>query len=346
MGRSLPGTPYPASGTPSLSRVPMWLRRPRPHGANGTDWVITGQKMFTSLAEEARWVFTLTRTNTEVAKHQGLTFFLVPFESPQLSVAPIRTMSGKRTNITFFDGVRVADEWRVGEVDGGWKVMLVALAFERGVVGGVSDIAALYRSALTHVRAALDLEDRPLLVNPAVRQRLARIAIDEEVANLLGARAAWAAAQGVPKQEGAEGKLFGTEAYSARRRGPSRRAGARGALDRRRRGGASRGLGGARLSLRAHPHRGRRYQRDPKEPHRRAHTRTPQTALTGSGPMRAAWAAGLQPITPSWRRRWISPWSSPSTSCNTSPVCSPRVGEGRSATGSTPESRTGLPGTI
>lgn len=171
---------------------------------DGEHWVVTGQKMFTSLAEEATWVFMLTRTNTEVAKHRGLTFFLVPLDDPNVEIRPVRTLSGKRTNITFYDGVRVHDDWRVGDVDGGWQVMLVALAFERGVAGGVSDIAALYDAARAELRGNDD---------PSVRARLARVAIDKEVADLLGARAAWAAASGIPKQEGAEAKLFGTESY-------------------------------------------------------------------------------------------------------------------------------------
>ena len=180
---------------------------------DGDGWVISGQKMFTSLAEEASWAFVLTRTNPQAAKHRGLTFFLVPMDTEGISVAPVRTLSGKRTNITFYDGVRIDDRWRVGEVDGGWQVMLVALSFERGVAGGVSDIAALYHDVLAYLTDATDEQGRSLLHIPSVRARLARVAIDKEVADLLGARAAWAAAAGIPRQEGAEAKLFGTEAY-------------------------------------------------------------------------------------------------------------------------------------
>jgi alkylation response protein AidB-like acyl-CoA dehydrogenase len=177
---------------------------------DGDGWVITGQKMFTSLAEEARWAFVLTRTNTDVAKHRGLTFFLVPME--QVEVRPVRTLAGKRTNITFFDGVRVGDEWRIGGVDGGWQVLLVALAFERGAAGGVSDISALYDAAVARLSEPDGHGTRPI-DDPHVRARLVKIAIDKEVADVLGDRAAWAASKGVPRQEGAEAKLFGTEAY-------------------------------------------------------------------------------------------------------------------------------------
>jgi alkylation response protein AidB-like acyl-CoA dehydrogenase len=179
---------------------------------DGDDWVITGQKMFTSLAEEASWAFMLTRTDPEAAKHRGLTFFLVPMDSPGVEVREVRTLSGKRTNVTFYDEVRVPDELRVGEVNGGWDVMLVALAFERGVAGGIADVRALYDAALANASAQVD-DTRPLLDDPSVRERLARIAVDIEVCELLGARAAWVATRELPGTEGAEVKLFATEAY-------------------------------------------------------------------------------------------------------------------------------------
>jgi 3-oxocholest-4-en-26-oyl-CoA dehydrogenase alpha subunit len=96
---------------------------------DGDGWRIDGQKIFTSLAEESEWVFLLTRTDPDVPKHQGLTFFLVPTSAPGFELRRIHTLSGKRTNTTFYDGVYVDDEWRVGEVNGGWQVMLVALSF-------------------------------------------------------------------------------------------------------------------------------------------------------------------------------------------------------------------------
>ena len=92
---------------------------------DGDDWVINGQKMFTTLAHEAAYVFLLTRTNPDVAKHRGLTMFLVPMDTPGIEVTPIWTLSGERTNITFYRDVRVSDAARVGDVDGGWDVMRV-----------------------------------------------------------------------------------------------------------------------------------------------------------------------------------------------------------------------------
>jgi alkylation response protein AidB-like acyl-CoA dehydrogenase len=182
---------------------------------DGADWVIDGQKMFTSVAEEATWAFLLTRTNTEAAKHRGLTFFLVDMRLPGVEIREMRTMSGKRTNVTFYDGVRVPDAYRVGDVDGGWEVMRVALSFERGIAGGVSGALQLFEDALEYVRGTFDAQGRPRSDDPLVRERLVRVAIDNEVTELLAQRAAWVALAGqLPGQEGAECKLFATEAFT------------------------------------------------------------------------------------------------------------------------------------
>ena len=84
-------------------------------------------------------MFLLTRTTANGPKRQGLTFFLVPLDRDGVEIQPVFTLSGKRTNATFYDDVYVEDKWRVGEVDEGWQVMLVALSYERGIAGGVRD---------------------------------------------------------------------------------------------------------------------------------------------------------------------------------------------------------------
>ena len=76
---------------------------------DGDEWVINGQKMFTTNAQEADYVFMLTRTNTDVPKHRGLTTFLVPLTPPGVEIQPVLTLSGERTNLTFYTDVRVDD---------------------------------------------------------------------------------------------------------------------------------------------------------------------------------------------------------------------------------------------
>ncbi len=98
---------------------------------DGDEWLLTGSKMFTTLAHVSDFVFLLARTDPEVPKHEGLTVFLVPLDAPGVEIRPVATLGGERTNATFYDAVRVRDADRVGEVDGGWSVMALALDVER-----------------------------------------------------------------------------------------------------------------------------------------------------------------------------------------------------------------------
>jgi hypothetical protein len=122
-------------------------------------------------------------------------------------------MGGERTNITYYDDVKVDDKYRVGEVDGGWKVMMTALVFERNSAW-YGELVRLLDHALTWARTAPSPEGGAMIDDPLVRERLARIAIGNEVSNLLGWRAAWMAANhDLPGVEGTMAKLFTTEHY-------------------------------------------------------------------------------------------------------------------------------------
>ncbi|MBS1847394.1 MAG: acyl-CoA dehydrogenase family protein [Actinobacteria bacterium] len=181
---------------------------------DGDTWTINGSKMFTTLAHEASYVFLLTRTNPDVAKHKGLTMFVVPLDSPGIEISPVHTMGGERTNITYYDDVVVDDRYRVGAVDGGWGVMMTALVFERN--------SAWYGEAVRLLDHAVQWAARTpgvngcatMLGDPLVRERIASAAIGNEVSNLLGWRAAWLASIGtLPSVEGTMAKLFTTEHY-------------------------------------------------------------------------------------------------------------------------------------
>ncbi len=181
---------------------------------DGDEWVITGQKMFTTLAHEAAYVFLLARTNLDVPKHQGLTIFLVPLDAPGVEITPVHTLGGERTNVTYYNDVRVPDSLRVGEVDRGWEVANVALAFERGGMG-LTESDRMWRQT---VDWATDTErdGRPVIEDPLVRERLARVAIDNEVAKLLAYRVSWVVASGgVPSVEGSMHKLFYAERFQS-----------------------------------------------------------------------------------------------------------------------------------
>ncbi|MEB3980602.1 acyl-CoA dehydrogenase family protein [Mycobacterium sp. 663a-19] len=115
-------------------------------GSDGA-WIINGSKMFTSNAQNARYVFLLTNTDPQGPKHKNLTMFLVPLDSPGIEIQPIRTLDGDRTNIVYYSDVRVDDLYRIGEVNGGWTVMRAALDSEHGMVDpedhGLQYIAAM-----------------------------------------------------------------------------------------------------------------------------------------------------------------------------------------------------------
>ena len=115
--------------------------------ADGSSWVINGSKMFTSNAQNARYVFLLTNTDPQGPKHKNLTMFLVPLDSPGIEIQAIRTLDGDRTNIVYYSDVRVDDLYRIGEVNGGWTVMRSALDSEHGIVApedhGLQYIAAM-----------------------------------------------------------------------------------------------------------------------------------------------------------------------------------------------------------
>jgi 3-oxocholest-4-en-26-oyl-CoA dehydrogenase alpha subunit len=175
---------------------------------DGDEWVINGAKMWTTMAHEAKWVILLARTNTEVPKHKGLTMFMLPMDTPGITVEAVRTMGTERTNATFYDDVRVGHDGVLGEVDGGWRVMGVALSFERGVMGGTNVAVPLLR----HFRGWA--EETGLIDDAVARERMAQVAIDNEVAKLLTQRAAWIAASGgLPGLEGSMVKNFASEQY-------------------------------------------------------------------------------------------------------------------------------------
>jgi len=111
-------------------RTRAWLE----DGPNGREWVIEGQKIWTSLAGHADWIFVLARTEPGTVGPKGLSFLLVPMKQAGITLRPIRQMTGEAEfNETFFDGARTAEENIVGAPGEGWKVAMGLLAFERGV---------------------------------------------------------------------------------------------------------------------------------------------------------------------------------------------------------------------
>jgi alkylation response protein AidB-like acyl-CoA dehydrogenase len=178
---------------------------------DGDEWVLNGQKMFTTNGHIGDFVFLLARTNTEVPKHKGLTVFLVPMKQPGVEAQAVYTLSGERTNITYYADVRIDDRWRVGEVDQGWAVLTSALQDEHSA-GYAGHTARLLQHVEAWAHGAVDDDGRRRIDDPDVRGRLGKAATELEVALLLQRRATWMTHVGeVPEAEGPMAKLFSTE---------------------------------------------------------------------------------------------------------------------------------------
>jgi alkylation response protein AidB-like acyl-CoA dehydrogenase len=137
---------------------------------DGDEWVLHGQKVWTSLAHWAHWIFVLCRTNRDAPKHKGLSYLLVPMDQPGIEIRPIVQITGhSEFNETFFDGARTPVENVVGEVDGGWRVAMGTLAFERGASTLGQQLA--FENELREITGVAQANG--VATDPVVRQRLA-----------------------------------------------------------------------------------------------------------------------------------------------------------------------------
>lgn len=181
---------------------------------DGDDWIVNGQKMFTTGAHISHYVLLLTRTDPEAKKRDGLTLFLMPLDLPGVAIQAVHTLLDERTNITFYEDVRVPDRYRLGEVGRGIDVMAAALSLEHGGEGYHMSQLSLLRDAVAWARDASGPEGRSSIEREEVRARLARVAVHTEVADLLCRRAIWAAVEGKPGRAfGPMSKLFSTDTY-------------------------------------------------------------------------------------------------------------------------------------
>jgi alkylation response protein AidB-like acyl-CoA dehydrogenase len=137
---------------------------------DGDEWVLHGQKVWTSLAHWAQWIFVLCRTDRDAPKHKGISYLLVPMDQPGIEIRPIVQITGhSEFNETFFDGARTHRDNVVGEVDGGWRVAMGTLAFERG-----ASTLGQQLSFENELREITGLAQRHgLAADPVVRDRLA-----------------------------------------------------------------------------------------------------------------------------------------------------------------------------
>ncbi|MFN8624508.1 MAG: acyl-CoA dehydrogenase family protein [Candidatus Binatia bacterium] len=182
---------------------------------DGDDYVINGTKCFTSGAEGADYIWLATRTDPDAPKHKGLTIFIVDTALPGFSVAPIHTVGGFRTNMSYYDNVRVPASTIVGALHGGWRLITAQLNHERiGLAAFVGVRArALYNETLAWARTTLAEDGRPWIEQAWVRAALAEAYCRLKVLRVLNARIAWELEQGrLDPAQASASKVYGTEA--------------------------------------------------------------------------------------------------------------------------------------
>jgi len=170
----------------------------------GDDWVVTGQKVWTSQAHRARWAILVARSDPVQPKHRGLTYFACDMTAPGVEVRPLRQLTGEAEfNEVFLSDVRIPDSDRIGAIGDGWRVAMATLMNERVSIGG----RALPREGGMIASAARTWRERPDLRTPGLHDRLLRLWADAEVARLASERLRQQLAAGHPGPEGSAAKL-------------------------------------------------------------------------------------------------------------------------------------------
>ena len=187
---------------------------------DGDHYVVNGQKVWTSHADKADWMFCLVRTGTDGPKHDGISFLLIDMKTPGVSVRPIRLISGASPFCeTFFDNVRVPVENLVGAENRGWTVAKALLEHERSLISKLRDQNTAIEEPLhaTAVRE-IGLDERGVLADASLRERVTRASMDF-LANRLTLRRSAAAREAgkAPGPETSMFKLYGTELNKRRR---------------------------------------------------------------------------------------------------------------------------------
>ncbi len=173
---------------------------------DGDDFIVNGQKVWTSMAHVSDWCFALVRTDPAAPKHKGITFLLIDMRSPGITVRPLRQITGEAEfNEVFFDNVRVPPANVVGRVNEGWGVAITTLAYERDLLTFIRHISL--KNALQRLIALAKRTGRT--ADPVIRQRIAGLAIGEQCLRLNGYRSLTKLLRGgAPGPEGSTAKLF------------------------------------------------------------------------------------------------------------------------------------------
>jgi hypothetical protein len=179
---------------------------------DGDEFVINGSKVFTSLADYADFIWLAARTDPQAPKHRGISMFMVPTSSPGYKCTPIWTMSGVRTNATYYEDVRVPAENLIGGENRGWTLITGQLNFERVSLVNASGFETLLGDLIEWARATKLPDGRRVIDQPFVQQNLARCHAHVQVLKLMNWKQAWASTRGMlHPAEASAAKVFGTE---------------------------------------------------------------------------------------------------------------------------------------
>ncbi|GAA4687167.1 acyl-CoA dehydrogenase family protein [Pseudonocardia yuanmonensis] len=175
---------------------------------DGDDWVVNGQKVWTSLAHRARWALLLARTDPDAPKHKGLSYFVVDMKGPGVETRPLRQMTGQAEfNEVYLNDARIPDAHRLGAVGDGWRVAMTTLMNERSSIGA----SGSRRGTGTIADAVALWASRPDLHTPVLEDRLTKLWLRAEAQRLTSERSRATATVGGPGPEGSVGKLVGAE---------------------------------------------------------------------------------------------------------------------------------------
>ena len=181
---------------------------------DGDDFVINGQKIWTSGAQRADWIHLLTRTDPDAPKHRGISYFMVDMKTPGITVRPIEQMHGASGfNETFFEDVRVPARNMFGEENRGWYVATTTLDFERSGVHRAAAVQRVFDGLLEHATAPDGAgEGRRIADHAMSRLRLADTAMELEIGRSFGYRVAWMQSRNlVPNYEASMSKMYNSE---------------------------------------------------------------------------------------------------------------------------------------
>jgi alkylation response protein AidB-like acyl-CoA dehydrogenase len=172
---------------------------------DGDEWIVNGQKVWNTLAHVADRGMLVSRTDPELPKHKGLTYFMVDMHAPGVEVRPLRQITGEAEfNEVYLTDVRIADADRIGDIGDGWRVSMTTLMNERTTIGGATTGGP--RRA-TPIDEALDIWKKRGDHDPVLRDRLTQLYVDFEVLRLNNLRAAQKRQAGNPGPEGSIAKL-------------------------------------------------------------------------------------------------------------------------------------------